>query len=90
MNVSQPTTPPQEWVAPVALVYRKKTGCRQYCFDTVEALADWASRHPYRNEDLRVQVIHGRRFVSDYTVAAPQAADHVREVLATAAALVST
>lgn len=42
---------------PLMLVYRVKTGCRQYPFDSMEAFRKWTARRPYRNELIRVQVI---------------------------------
>lgn len=38
---------------PICLVFRQKTGCKQYPFNTVEELDQWASRHPYNKETLR-------------------------------------
>lgn len=49
----------------VALVFRDKTGCRQYPFHTVGDLRAWAARHPYRDEDLKVRVVRPSGMLAD-------------------------
>jgi hypothetical protein len=45
----------------VAIVYRLGKGCRQYPFESMRDLEKFCSRHPYRNEVLRVYpVINGK------------------------------
>lgn len=40
---------------PLILVFREKTGCRQYVFRKFGDLVTWVQRKPYRFERLRVQ-----------------------------------
>lgn len=61
-----------------ALVYRSGKGCRQYAFGTADALQAWASRHPYKNETLRVMPVKDRKFLGDKWLPAAEAADYVR------------
>jgi hypothetical protein len=63
----------------VALVYRFGKGCRQYPFGTVEELAAFASKHPYRNEQLRVMPVNDRGILGDAWMPAAKAAEFVRE-----------
>lgn len=70
----------------VALVYRQKTGCKQYAFETVRELDAWTRRHPYRNEVLRVMpVSHDGKFLHDLPVNANDAATFVTTCRAHAA-----
>lgn len=64
-----------------ALVFRFKTGCRQYAFPNAEELETWAARHPYNKETLRVQVYTEAGKVADQWTPAKKAADFVRETL---------
>ena len=41
----------------IALVFRLKTGCKQYSFRSLEEIKNWASRKPYKNEDIVVRMI---------------------------------
>jgi hypothetical protein len=65
----------------VALVHRIRTGCRQYIFETADDLAKWASRHPYRNEQLRVMPLKGEQVLGDRWLPAAEAAAFVRGAL---------
>ena len=38
------------------LVYREKTGCRQYAFESLEEVEKWAKRKPYAQEVLTVHI----------------------------------
>jgi hypothetical protein len=63
----------------VALVYREKTGCRQYAFDSVADLEAWAARSPYKGEMLRVLPVKGVRVIGDgRCIHASEAAAFVR------------
>lgn len=42
---------------PIVLVFRVKTGCRQYPFYNVEELEKFMSRKPYRNEYFTFRMI---------------------------------
>lgn len=65
----------------VALVYRSGKGCRQYSFASIEQLDAWTSRHPYRNEQLRVIPVKDRKQVGDKWLPATEAANYLRSVL---------
>jgi hypothetical protein len=69
----------------VVLVYRVGKGCAQYSFDSAEALTMWASRHPYKNEQLRVMPMANGKFLPERTLPAPQAGSFLRDSLATVA-----
>lgn len=65
---------------PVALVYRARTGCRQYPFFSADELQAWAARHPYRNETLTVHpILADGKFGEKAVLPAAEAADHVRK-----------
>ena len=66
----------------VALVYRFGKGCKQYPFETVEALASFASRHPYRNENLIILPVRDRKLLEKRIVPAADAAEYVSTVIA--------
>lgn len=65
-----------------ALVYRFGKGCRQYAFETADDLASWASRHPYKNELLRVMPVKDGKILADRWMPAEEAADYVRHAAA--------
>ena len=71
----QPHRPPL-----AALVYRANKGCRQYAFGTVDALAAWATRHPYKNEQLRVMAVKDGKYVGDRWMPAVEAAGFARKL----------
>lgn len=59
-----------------ALVYRRGKGCKQYAFAEIEELAQWAKRHPYRNEQVRVMPFSAdRRKLADEWIDADRAAE---------------
>lgn len=63
-----------------ALVYRVGKGCRQYAFETVEELAAWAARPPYKNEQLRVLVAtDDGKLAPEKLLPAREAAEYVRQ-----------
>lgn len=66
-----------------ALVYRLRTGCKQYAFETPEQLEAWAKRHPYKNEHLRVMPFAqtGPR-LGDKWMPAAEAAEYTRAAIA--------
>lgn len=43
------------------LIYREKTGCRQYAFESIEEAEKWGARKPYAQELLTVHVGVNRR-----------------------------
>lgn len=48
---------------PIVLVFRRHTGCRQYCFYDRASLRAWCARRPYRDEDVRVMfAVIGERY----------------------------
>ena len=69
----------------VVLVYRIGKGCAQYSFDSAEALTMWASRHPYKNEQLRVMPMANGKFLPERTMPAQEAGNFLRNSLANAA-----
>ena len=38
------------------MVFRQKTGCKQYNFDSSEDLDKWVKRKPYKDELLKILV----------------------------------
>lgn len=66
-------------MALIALVCRVGKGCRQYPFETLEALEKWAARKPYSGETLRVMAIgDDQRIIEERTVAASDAVEFIR------------
>lgn len=72
---------------PVALVYRRGNPCRQYPFDTLEALQAWTARKPYSAERLLVVPIHGGQFLPKQVVPAGEAVAYVNKMVAEANAI---
>lgn len=62
----------------VALVFRLKTKCKQYAFESVEDLEKWGSRKPYANEDVIVVVIKDRMIRERKKLNAMDAAEFVK------------
>jgi hypothetical protein len=75
---------------PIALLYRDGKGCRQYTFDTVEELAAWAARKPYREEHVFVMPMHRRQFLGKERMQATKAAEFVAKAVNTAAQIEKT
>lgn len=55
----------------LAIVYRAKTGCRQYTFENADDLHAWGTRWPYKLENVRLQTVINRRVVDDTITPAP-------------------
>lgn len=68
----------------VALVYLIGNGCKQYAFETVEEVAEWSARYPYKNETVRVMAVKDRKLISDGFMPAAEVAEFVRSVRAAA------
>jgi hypothetical protein len=47
----------------IALVYRESRGSRHYSFDSLDTLAKWCAKKPYRDEFLKVSPIGKSRKV---------------------------
>lgn len=70
----------------IALVYRAKSGCRQYPFETVEALAYFSTRHPYKNEHLKVIPIINGKLGTPFIAHASNAAARLQQEISEAPA----
>lgn len=60
------------------LVYRQKTGCRQYAFESLEEIEKWAKRKPYAQEVLTVHIAIERKFVATLYVGGASLGDALR------------
>lgn len=68
----------------IALIYRQRTGCRQYAFETVEQIKQFTKRYPYRTETIRVMPVNDREILGDAWIPAGEAAEFVRVAIAKA------
>lgn len=60
---------------PIALIFRPKTGCRQYVMYEMSAVVDFCSRHPYRHEVLTVlPVLRDGRTLARFSAPASEVA----------------
>lgn len=66
---------------PIALVFRNKTGCRQYPFKTIDELEQWVKRKPYRDEVITVMPINSDSSVGEKRqIASREAPDFLRSL----------
>lgn len=66
---------------PIALIFRKDTGCKQYPFFSVQEVREWANRRPYRDEVVRVMPVIDRQAGESVWMPAMAAAEYLWKVL---------